>query len=118
TGVTARIICLDAEHIDLPEPHGELRQGNAPEGLAYVIYTSGSTGHPKGVAIQHGSLVNLITWHRRKYQVTPADRAALIASPAFDASVWELWPYLCAGASIHIPDEAVRLSAGKLAEWL
>jgi amino acid adenylation domain-containing protein len=86
--------------------------------LAYVIYTSGSTGQPKGVEIEHRSLVNLITWHQRTYQVTPADRATQIATPAFDASVWELWPYLAAGASIHIPDEETRLSAGKLLRWL
>jgi amino acid adenylation domain-containing protein len=86
--------------------------------LAYVIYTSGSTGQPKGVEIEHRSLVNLIAWHQRAYRVTPADRATQIATPAFDASVWELWPYLTCGASIHIPDEETRLSPGKLLDWL
>ncbi|MDE3066695.1 MAG: amino acid adenylation domain-containing protein [Verrucomicrobiota bacterium] len=86
--------------------------------LAYVIYTSGSTGAPKGVEIEHASLVNLIMWHQRTYRVTPADRAAQTATPAFDASVWELWPYLTCGASIHIPDEETRVSAGKLLRWL
>jgi acyl-CoA synthetase (AMP-forming)/AMP-acid ligase II/aryl carrier-like protein len=46
------------------------------------------------------------------------DRATLIAGPAFDASVWELWPYLASGASVHIPDEETRLSPGRLATWL
>lgn len=86
--------------------------------LAYVIYTSGSTGNPKGVEIEHRSLVNLITWHQNTYRVTPADRAAQVATPAFDASVWELWPYLTAGASIHIPDEETRLSSKMLLPWL
>ncbi|HWY29959.1 MAG TPA: amino acid adenylation domain-containing protein, partial [Candidatus Acidoferrum sp.] len=88
------------------------------QNLAYVIYTSGSTGQPKGVEIEHRSLVNLICWHQRTYQVTPADRATQVATPAFDASVWELWPYLTAGASIHIPDDETRLSSGKLMRWL
>ncbi|MES2693867.1 MAG: amino acid adenylation domain-containing protein [Verrucomicrobiota bacterium] len=86
--------------------------------LAYVIYTSGSTGQPKGVQIEHRGLMNLVTWHQRLYAVTPADRATHLASPAFDASVWEIWPYLAAGASIHIPDDETRLSPGGLWRWM
>ncbi len=89
-----------------------------PKDLAYVIYTSGSTGTPKGVEIEHASLVNLIAWHQRAYGVSAADRATQLAAPAFDASVWELWPYLTAGASIHIPNEETRLSPQKLLAWL
>ena len=43
-----------------------------PDNLAYMIYTSGSTGKPKGVAVAHRSLVNLVTWHQRTYQITGA----------------------------------------------
>jgi non-ribosomal peptide synthetase component F len=73
---------------------------------------------PKGVASTHASLVNLICWHREAYRVTPSDRASQIASPAFDAAVWEIWPYLAAGASVHVPDEAARLHARRLVRWL
>ncbi len=89
-----------------------------PGHLAYVIHTSGSTGRPKGVEITHRSLLNLVAWHQREYGVTPADRATLIASPGFDASVWELWPYLTAGASLHVPPEAVRADPAALAAWI
>src|SRR5690606_41133528 len=34
--------------------------------LAYVLYTSGSTGQPKGVAMPHGPLVNLVQWQLRQ----------------------------------------------------
>jgi amino acid adenylation domain-containing protein len=88
-----------------------------PESLAYVIYTSGSTGMPKGVEIPHRGLSNLVAWHRDLYQVTAADRATLIANPAFDASVWEIWPYLTAGASLHVPDAAVRVTPEALLRW-
>ena len=67
--------------------------------LAYIIYTSGSTGTPRGVEIRHRSLLNLVSWHQREYAVTAQDRATQVAGPAFDASVWEIWPYLTAGAS-------------------
>ena len=39
--------------------------------LAYVIYTSGSTGRPKGVEITHASLMNLVAWHQRAFEITP-----------------------------------------------
>jgi amino acid adenylation domain-containing protein len=86
--------------------------------LAYVIYTSGSTGQPKGVEITHASLMNLVSWHQGEFAVTPDDRASLLAGVGFDAAVWETWPYLTAGASLHLPDECVRLSPELLRDWL
>jgi tyrocidine synthetase-3 len=74
---------------------------NDSDDLAYVIYTSGSTGQPKGVMIEHRSLNNLCQWHCRYYAVTSVDRAAKYAGFSFDASVWEIFPYLTAGASIY-----------------
>jgi len=86
--------------------------------LAYVIYTSGSTGQPKGVEITHGNLLNLVEWHIREFSVTRNDRATQIAGPGFDAAVWELWPYLAAGAELHLPSREARLSAVQLRDWL
>ena len=88
------------------------------EQLAYVIYTSGSTGQPKGVEITHASLLNLIAWHRTEFAVTPTDRASHLASVGFDAAVWEVWPYLTAGASLHLPDATIRVSSEQLRDWL
>jgi len=89
-----------------------------PDRLAYVIYTSGSTGRPKGVEITHQSLLNLVSWHRREFKVTRQDRASHLASVGFDAAVWEVWPYLTAGASLHLPDEVTRISPELLRGWL
>jgi len=88
------------------------------ENLAYVIYTSGSTGKPNGVEVTHGNLLNLIFWHRQAFGVTTADRASYLAGLGFDASVWEIWPYLTAGASITLADETVRTSSTLLREWI
>jgi amino acid adenylation domain-containing protein len=90
----------------------------APDDLAYIIYTSGSTGQPKGVEITHGNLLNLVEWHNSEFSVTHNDRATQIAGPGFDAAVWELWPYLAAGASVHLPASHARLSAVQLRDWL
>ena len=117
--LNARILCLDADWEAIAMSLTENPKGGAgSENLAYVIYTSGSTGEPKGVEIKHCGLLNLIFWHRRNYQVVPADRATQLAGVGFDAAVWELWPYLSAGASIHMPDEEIRLLPEKLRDWL
>jgi amino acid adenylation domain-containing protein len=110
---------LDADWPEIEKESGGNPHGGAgPESVAYVIYTSGSTGRPKGVSISHRSVANLIGWHVETYGVQSADRATLLASPAFDASVWELWPYLAAGASLHVPGEDVRLDLARLTRWL
>ncbi|MEP6912016.1 MAG: amino acid adenylation domain-containing protein, partial [bacterium] len=122
TGLPAsdvRLVCLDTDEEGIAaesEENPDCTISNS--NLAYIIYTSGSTGRPKGVAIEHCGLANLVSWHQRAYEVTPADRATLIAGQAFDASVWELWPYLTAGARVAIPAEKIRSSVTSLIEWL
>src|SRR6185295_16758631 len=86
--------------------------------LAYVIYTSGSTGLPKGVELTHEGLANLVDWHIRDYDVRPEDRATQVAGLGFDASVWEVWPYLAAGASVAFPGRDVRADPRRLRDWL
>ncbi|HXR65806.1 MAG TPA: amino acid adenylation domain-containing protein, partial [Ktedonobacteraceae bacterium] len=89
-----------------------------PDALAYMIYTSGSTGQPKGVGVEHAALCNLINWHQQAFAVTSADRATFLAGLSFDATVWELWPYLAAGASIVSVDAETRLLPELLCAWL
>jgi amino acid adenylation domain-containing protein len=88
------------------------------ETRAYVIHTSGSTGRPKGVEVSRAGLANLVRWHLRTYGVGERDRSTLVASPGFDAAVWEIWPYLAAGASLHVPDDETRLLPARLLAWL
>lgn len=89
-----------------------------PEDLAYVIFTSGSTGQPKGVEVTHANLANLVEWHIEAFNVRTADRASAQAAVGFDAAVWEIWPYLAAGASVTIPDESIRNQPKALRDWL
>ncbi len=99
-------------------PDDAAAQQITPENTAYVIFTSGSTGRPKGVQITHANLLNLVQWHQRAFHITAADRATLQASPGFDAAVWEMWPYLAAGASVHVVDESLRPAPERLRDWI
>lgn len=115
----AQVVCLDSDETILTQQHTTDPAPMATAAhLAYVIYTSGSTGQPKGVQITHESLLNLIFWHQRAFSVSAADRATQLAGPAFDATVWELWPYLTLGASVHLPDEDTRVAPARLCDWL
>ncbi|WP_442972550.1 non-ribosomal peptide synthase/polyketide synthase [Rhodococcus sp. JS3073] len=73
-----------------------------PENLAYAIFTSGSTGRPKGVAISHRSVVNQIAWMRSRYALGDRDTVLHKTPITFDASVWELFYPLQAGARLVI----------------
>lgn len=115
----AQVLCLDADAPLLATENAADPPPRAtPDDLAYVIYTSGSTGRPKGVEITHRSLLNLTFWHQHAFKVTSDDRATQIASTAFDAAGWEIWPYLTAGASVHVPGEEIRIVPMRLCDWL
>jgi non-ribosomal peptide synthetase-like protein len=86
--------------------------------LAYLIYTSGSSGRPKGVMIEHRSIVRLVLGDLAAFGLGPGDRVAQGSSPAYDSSVEETWLALAAGATlVPMDDEVVRRGPDLLA-WL
>jgi amino acid adenylation domain-containing protein/non-ribosomal peptide synthase protein (TIGR01720 family) len=78
----------------------------APGDAAYLIFTSGSTGRPKGVVVEHRGLVNMALAQIAGFAVTAADRVLQFASPAFDASLSEIFMALFAGAAVVPVDAA------------
>jgi len=111
------IVTLDWQSPELANDE-PVEMPNDPDALAYVIYTSGTTGKPKGVEVTHANLSWLIAWHNEAFGVTPEDRGSHLAGLGFDASVWEVWPYLCAGASVVLATDDVRTSDERLRAWL
>ncbi len=85
---------------------------------AYVIYTSGTTGEPKGVIIKHSSLVNLVTWYKTCFDLSPSDRASQFASQGFDTFFSETIPFLLSGASVNIVDDHVKFTPTLFMPWL
>lgn len=114
-----QVVSIACDGSGLPEEReDDPASWGSPGNLVYTIFTSGSTGEPKGVQVEHRSLANLIHWHHEAFGVGPRDRATQIAGLGFDALVWEVWPYLTRGASIHLPDDSTRSSSGELQRWL
>ncbi len=77
--------------------------------LAYVIYTSGSTGLPKGVAVEHRSVVNVLQSMLVRPGLGAADVLVAITTPMFDISVLEIFlPLICGARVVIATDAAVR----------
>ena len=72
---------LDVTNEKTTNPKTEVTSNN----LAYVIYTSGSTGLPKGVMIEHRSVVNLNEWYSEDFNFNEKSVNLIIISFGFDA---------------------------------
>ena len=102
--LTARTVFVDDDRAGAeaaPQPRAERA---TPGTRAYVMYTSGSTGQPKGVQIEHRSIVRLVG--RVSYVRLDETTRFLHAAPlGFDASTLELWgPLLHGGACVVYAD--------------
>jgi amino acid adenylation domain-containing protein len=89
----------------------------SPRDLAYIIYTSGTSGMPKGVLVQHDSLINVGYASREAFGLTPGDRFSLAATPGFDASLWELGAALLNGLAVVPVSRALRDDPWALKQW-
>ncbi len=112
------IISLDRWEEIGRESASSPRQAVHPDNLAYVVCTSGSTGLPKGVAIPHRGLMNLVAWHVNRYHLSRGDRTTQSATAGFDAAGWEVWPTLAAGATLHFVEDSLRVMPADIPAWL
>jgi amino acid adenylation domain-containing protein len=76
--------------------------------LAYVIYTSGSTGQPKGVAMNHFSLCNLIRWQLQNTTISSGTTTLQFAPVSFDVSFQEMFSTWCSGGTLLLIAEELR----------
>lgn len=104
----ARIVLTDTEFPDQPTTNPD--PITTPHNAAYIIYTSGTTGRPKGVVVEHRGLYNVVTQTVAAFNITPASRVLQFASISFDASIWQTFMALQAGAELFLASDEDRRS--------
>ena len=108
----APLVFIDAdEDREDPDHHRGDPTAVTNRGCAYLMYTSGSTGQPKGVQVEHRSVVNFIRAAEKRYRLGPGDRVLQFAPASFDASVEEIFPCLSSGAMLVLRTESMISSA-------
>ncbi|WP_256064767.1 MULTISPECIES: amino acid adenylation domain-containing protein, partial [unclassified Streptomyces] len=97
---------------------GERTAPLVPAHLMYVIYTSGSTGVPKGVAVSHTGVTDLVSTQVRLYGVGRGDRILQWASFSFDAWFWDFALALLNGATLVMAEQHALMPGESLRETM
>ncbi|MCE3269200.1 MAG: hypothetical protein K0R49_1452, partial [Burkholderiales bacterium] len=95
-----------------------LRTDITNKNLAYVIYTSGTTGRPKGVMVEHRSVINTIQSLRDIYNVKENCRVSFFTSYIFDVSVSEIFTTLLYGCELYVFPEEFRRDSDAIGKFL
>jgi amino acid adenylation domain-containing protein/non-ribosomal peptide synthase protein (TIGR01720 family) len=112
------IILDDVPAETSPEDDANPQSGVLPDNGAYVIFTSGSTGRPKGILLAHRGLCNLIPAWNELFAVEEGSHVLQFASFSFDASVWEVFSALAAGARLCFGSRQTLYSGEELRDML
>ena len=102
------------EQINLESPTNPQTQVSESN-LAYIVYSSGSTGVPKGIAVPHRSITNLIEYHLAEM---PGGNVLQFAPLSFDVSYHEIFAAWCLGGTLYMVPEETRLDLEKLIQLL
>ncbi len=79
-----------------------------PDDLLYLLFTSGSTGAPKGVAMPHRAIANLLQWQQREIPTVPGQRTLQFTPLSFDVAAQEIFTTWCFGGTLVLIAEAAR----------
>ncbi|RMZ58058.1 amino acid adenylation domain-containing protein [Chryseobacterium nematophagum] len=86
--------------------------------LSYVIYTSGTTGKPKGVMIEHNSMVNFVCCMIDSHRLTEYTNVGCYSNYVFDVFVSEAFPVLCHGNTLWLYSNELRKSVKDLNDYI
>ncbi|MFG2043714.1 amino acid adenylation domain-containing protein [Dactylosporangium sp. NPDC048998] len=106
---TVPVVALDALTADDGSDPGPVPfpDGPAAHALAYLMYTSGSTGAPKGVAVRHDGVLNVLSSVADEPGLTRDDVLVAVTSITFDISILELFAPLVAGGRVVVGPDGV-----------
>ncbi len=103
----AELLCIDDAQVLANEDDQQNPSPTAsPDNLAYIIYTSGSTGSPKGVLINHCSVITRLSFFGSVFGLRNDDVVLQIAPFAFDMSIRDLICPVTIGAHIILASSA------------
>lgn len=86
--------------------------------LLYVLFTSGSTGVPKGVTINHRSVIDYIDWVTETFEITQEDTFGNQAPFYFDNSILDIYSTIKSGATTYIIPKNLFAQPVPLLEYL
>ncbi|KMV14530.1 condensation domain-containing protein, partial [Mycobacterium heckeshornense] len=112
------LLVIDVEDPRIPTYPCTGLPAPAPDDIAYIIYTSGTTGTPKGVALTHSGVPDLVRTHIERLAITPDSRILQFAPLSFDTSVGNLWYALLSGAAAVVPVNDQALPGKELVDLI
>ncbi|MEM9921871.1 MAG: amino acid adenylation domain-containing protein, partial [Bacteroidota bacterium] len=117
-------LCIDDEVLtDFRKTEDQYDSSNPqpkakPNDLAYVIYTSGTTGQPKGVLVEHHSMMNTLHWFIDQFDLSTETKAIQLTDVSFDPSIEDIFGTLASGGRLHIIPKEMLLDTSAVRTYI
>lgn len=117
--VPEQVIIVNLDRLaDLDDAYENPVKTSQPGDACYVIYTSGTTGKPKGVVIEHRSLLDRLLWMQKNTPIGPGDTVLQKTTTLFDISMWELFWWGMQGARLCLLESGAEKDPQRILETI